>query len=285
MASNSFPPLVSPEWLAVRLNEPDLKVLDASWYLPASRRDAKGEFLAGHIPGAVFVDLDELSASDPLPHMLPSAEQFARQMGEAGVADGDRVVVYDGSGVNLSAPRVWWMLRAFGHREAAVLNGGFGKWRKEGRPVQTGPATPVQATFTAELDPRRVRDLAAMRDNLTNRSEQVLDARGAGRFAGSEPEPRAGMRSGHIPGSRSLPYTDLVAADGTLLPREELRERFIQAGIDLDRPIVTTCGSGVTACSLALGLELLGRPVAGVYDGSWSEWGGRDDTPVDTGPA
>lgn len=281
--------LVSTDWLAARLGQSNLRIVDASWYLPASGRDAHAEFIAGRLPGAVFLDLDAVSDQNTsLPHMLPSAPEFARYMESLGIGDDTMVVVYDGSGVNLSAPRVWWMLRVFGHSEVAVLDGGLGKWQREGRLLETGePAPPPAATrFTARLDHRAVRDLAAMIANLTNRAEQVLDARAAGRFTGSEPEPRPGMRGGHIPGSRNLPFTELVdAADGTLLSPERLRRLFAAAGIDLSRPVVTSCGSGVTACALALGLEVAGHPVAGVYDGSWSEWGGRSDTPVETGPA
>lgn len=280
--------LVSTDWLGARLGDPTLRILDASWYLPSSGRDAHSEFLAGHLPGAAFVNLEAVSHHGTnLPHMLPDPAQFARQMEAVGVDDDSVVVVYDGSGVNLSAPRIWWMLRAFGHAEAAVLDGGRAKWQREGRLLESGerPVSPARGHFTPQLDQKAVRDLAAMTANLKTGAEQVVDARAAGRFTGDEPEPRPGMRGGHIPGSRNVPFTDLVDAGGTLLSPELLRARFHSAGIDLGRPVVTSCGSGVTACALALGLEAAGHPVAGVYDGSWSEWGGRTDTPVETGPA
>ncbi|HUR94194.1 MAG TPA: 3-mercaptopyruvate sulfurtransferase [Gemmatimonadales bacterium] len=279
-----LPALVSTEWLAAHLGAARLRVLDASWYLPTSGRDPAAEYSAGHIPGALFFDLDATSdATSPLPHMLPTASDFAQRMGALGLSDEDDIVVYDGSGANISAARAWWMFRIFGHPRVALLDGGMGKWRRERRAVETGRVLSAPGRFTARLDPADVRDLEAVRGLLSNPAEQILDARPAGRFAGTEPEPRAGLRGGHIPGSRSFPYPDLVGADGTLLPPDELRRRFAAAGIDLSRPIVTTCGSGTSACALVFALHVLGHDHVAVYDGSWTEWGGREDTPVETG--
>jgi thiosulfate/3-mercaptopyruvate sulfurtransferase len=279
--TGQLPPLVSTEWLESRLGTPGLRVVDGSWYLPASGRDPADEYAAGHIPGAVFFDLDATSdPASPLPHMLPPADGFATRMGLLGLNQSDDIVVYDGSGVNLSAPRVWWTFRTFGHPCVAVLDGGIQKWRREGRLLEGGIVRLPPGRFTASLDPEAIRDLAAIRGNLGTGAEQVVDLRSRGRFIGVEPEPRPGVRGGHIPGSRNLPFTELVGPDGTMLPVEELRRTIEAAGIDLARPIVATCGSGTSACSLVLALELLGRP-ATVYDGGWTEWGGRTDTPID----
>jgi len=279
-------PVVTTQWLAAHLGEPGLVLIDASWYLAAMQRDARAEYLADHIPGAVYWDLDVLSDQHtPLPHMLPDAESLAQAIGGLGIGDGDRVVVYDGSGVNLSAPRVWWTLKLAGHDAVAVLDGGLGRWRAAGHPLEAGMVVRAPARFTLHLRPELVRNQAELQGNLASRSWQVLDARSRGRFEGSEPEPRPGLRGGHIPGARSLPYTELVAGDGTLLPAEQLRGRFVAAGIDLSRPVVTSCGSGVTACALALGLELLGASAYSVYDGSWSEWGREGGPPIEQGAA
>jgi thiosulfate/3-mercaptopyruvate sulfurtransferase len=281
-----LPSLVSTEWLEARLGGPGLRVVDGSWYLPASGRDPAAEYAAGHIPGAVFFDLDASSdRASPLPHMLPDAESFGRRMSMLGLSDTDDLVVYDGSGVNLSAPRVWWTFRTFGHDRVAVLDGGILKWRREGRPLETGVVAATPGRFTAQLDRTAVRDLEAVRANLGNGAEQVVDMRSAGRFTGATPEPRAGLRGGHVPGSVTRPYEELVAEDGTLLPRDALRRRIALAGIDPARPIVATCGSGTSACALVYALHVLGHERVSVYDGSWTEWGGRTDTPVSTGPA
>jgi thiosulfate/3-mercaptopyruvate sulfurtransferase len=273
--------LVSTEWLAAHLRDAEVRVLDGSWHMPQARRDPRAEFHAAHIPGAAFFDIDAIADhSTSLPHMLPSAEAFAQAVGDLGVGTGDFVVVYDTRGV-VSAARVWWTFRAFGHDAVAVLDGGLPKWKAEGRPLESGEAKPARRAFRATPRPERVRDLAAMRDNVTARREQVLDARSAGRFTATEPEPRAGLRGGHIPGSLNLPSDTLLRPDGTLLSPVELRKRFEAAGIDFARPVTTTCGSGITASVLAFALHLLGHQGVAVYDGSWTEWGGRADTPVE----
>lgn len=275
--------IVSTDWLAKELGAPDLRVVDASWYLPQQKRDAKAEYAAKHIPGAAYFDIDLISDSSiPLPHMLPSPEQFARQMGELGIGDGDRVVCYDGAGL-FSAARAWWMLRAMGHANVAVLDGGFPKWLAEKRATEAGRAQPQPRRFTPRPDKRLIRSIEQVRDNLSTHQEQVLDARARGRFKGTEPEPRPGVRSGHIPSAANLPYNELLdPKTGTVLPKDQLIARFEAEGIDLSKPVVTSCGSGVTASALALGLYLVGQADAAVYDGSWSEWGARTDTPVET---
>lgn len=279
-----FPNLVSTEWLGDRLGSPRLRVVDGSWYLPGSGRDALAEYLAGHIPGAVFFDLDASSDHrSSLPHMLPDEQIFARRMDSLGLDDGDDLVVYDGSGNNLSAARVWWTFRVFGHERVAVLDGGMTKWRREQRPLEQGQLTPTPGQFTARLDRRAVRDLAAVRANLSSQQELVVDLRPSARFAGTAPEPRPGIRSGHLPGSVNLPFSRLVAPDGTILPESELQALLRESGIDLSQPIIATCGSGTSACTLVLALDLLGFPDVAVYDGAWSEWGRRSDTPIETG--
>lgn len=274
--------LVSTGWLTAHLGEPDLRVVDATWYLPHLKRDARAEFAQAHIPGAVYFDIDAIAdRNTTLPHMLPDAEQFARAVSALGIGSGDRHVAYGGRNMIASA-RVWWTFRVFGHAPVAVLDGGLPKWRAEGRPLESGTPQPAPRHLTARFHPELVRDLQQMRANLERRVEQVLDARSRGRFAGTEPEFRPGLRSGHIPGSLNFPYDRLFRADdGTLVPRDALRQAFEGSGIDLAKPAVMTCGSGVSAAVLAFGLHLLGRPDVAVYDGSWTEWGSYPDTPVD----
>lgn len=273
-------PIVSTQWLAARLDDERVRILDGSWYLPSEGRDPKAEFEARHIPGARFFPIDEISdPASPLPHMLPSADAFGDAVSQLGIGNDDRVIVYDGAGL-FSAARVWWTFRAFGHESVAVLDGGWPRWTQQGRPVQTGPVTPAPRAFRARVQPELIQTL----DRLRLHDGQIVDARAQGRFEGTVPEPRAGLRSGHIPGSRNLPFTALVEG-GALRAPAAIRAAFEAAGIDPDREVVTTCGSGITASVLALALFTLGNPRASVYDGSWSEWGARDDTPVATGPA
>ena len=278
--------LVSTEWLAAQLARPQsgrsrVRVLDGSWHMPHLERDPRREFGEGHIPGAAFFDIDAIAdRSTSLPHMLPSAAQFARQVGDLGISNSDLVVVYDVRGV-VSAARVWWTFRAMGHDRVAVLDGGLRKWKAEGRPVEAGPAKVTLARFRAHLRRSIVRNLEQVRQSIGTRREQVLDARSRGRFAGTEPEPRAGLRGGHIPGSLNLPYDALYQPDGTMLPPEGLRQAFAASGVNPARPVATTCGSGITASVLALGLHLVGHRKVAVYDGSWTEWAGHPDTPVE----
>lgn len=286
MTPLSLPLLVSTAWLAEHLGAPDLVVLDASWYLPTSGRNPRDEFRAGHVPGARFFDLD--AASDhatPLPHMLPDAASFGRSAGALGVGPQSRVVVYDGSGTNISAARVWWMFRYFGHGAVALLDGGLVRWRGEHRPLEAGEPTVAPARFVAEARREWVRDRATVARALGEGEAQVVDMRSAGRFQGIEPEPRPGLPSGHMRGALSLPFNELVHADGTALTDLALRARLAAAGIRLDRPIIATCGSGTSACTLLHALARLGVEGAALYDGSWTEWAGsgmpivRDEAP------
>ncbi|HVY13592.1 MAG TPA: 3-mercaptopyruvate sulfurtransferase [Rhodopila sp.] len=277
-------PLVTTEWLAEALGKPNLIVFDATKYLPNEAKDGKTEFLRCHIPGARYFDIDQVADPDTdLPHMVPAAGRFAKLMGQMGVSNDSQVVFYDQKGL-ASAARGWWLMGLFGHDAAAVLDGGLPKWIAERRPTGDGEAAaPAPTTFRPDLRAERLRGIGDILGNVASHAELVLDARVAGRFTGATPEPRAGMRSGHIPGSANVPYTDLLNADGTFRAPDELRARFERAGVDSRKPVVTSCGSGVTACILALGLRLAGLPQGAVYDGSWSEWGGRADTPIEVG--
>ncbi len=274
--------LVSTEWLAAHLDAPDLRVVDGTYYLPMQGKDARAEYAERHIPGAVFFDIDEIADTDSdLPHMLPSPEKFASRVRRLGLGDGNRIVVYDAHGM-MSAARVWWTFRVFGHNDVAVLDGGLPKWLREGRPVEETPPFPRERHFTARFNHLMVRDREQMKANLASRREQVLDARDPGRFNGTAPEIWPGRRSGHIPGSLNLPYTSLLDPEAkTFLPADQLEERFRAAGVDLSKPVVTTCGSGVTAAVLAFGLHLIGHKDVAVYDGSWADWGRPGDTPVE----
>jgi thiosulfate/3-mercaptopyruvate sulfurtransferase len=272
---------VTTDWLAENLTSPDLVVIDGSWYLPDEKRYPHAEYLAGHIPGAVFFDIDAIADhSTALPHMLPDPVAFSSAMRKLGIGDGMRAVVYDGAGL-FSAPRVWWTLRAFGMREVAVLEGGLPQWRAEGRPLEEGPVQRQPRHFTARLDHGAVASQSDVERQL-KAGVQLVDARSAARFAGEEPEPRPGVRPGHIPGSLNLPYRDLLV-DGHFRPRAELERRIAAAGVDLSRPITTTCGSGISAAILSLAFESVGRSAVAVYDGSWTEWGGRSELPAETG--
>lgn len=275
--------LVSTEWLAANLHQPDLRIVDGTYYLPMQGKDAKAEYLERHIPGAVFFDIDDISdTSSSLPHMLPPPEKFASRVRKLGLGDGNRIVVYDGQGM-MSAARVWWMFRIFGAREVAILDGGLPKWLAENRPVEDGPVQLQERHFTARLDNTQVRSKEQILRNLQSKREQMLDARTAGRFHATEPEIWPGRRSGHIPGAHNLPFGQLLnAGSATFKGAADLRRLYEAAGIDLKKPVVTSCGSGITACVLAFGLHLLGHRDVAVYDGSWAEWGLPGDTPVAT---
>ncbi|WOH83609.1 3-mercaptopyruvate sulfurtransferase [Bradyrhizobium sp. BEA-2-5] len=279
-------PLVSTEWLAAHLGDANVKILDASFKLPGVLPLPKDDYLAAHLPGAVFFDVDAVSDhSNPLPHMFPSAEQFGRDVGNLGIGNSDTVVIYDAGGW-VAAPRAWWMFLSYGHGNVRILNGGLKKWRAEGRRVESGEVKPKPATFKASYDSNRVRSMQQLVANVESRKEQVIDARAADRFEGRAPEPRPGIRSGHIPGARNVPYNLLFdAATGEMKPLEELRTVFTGAGVKLDAPIVTSCGSGVSAGVLTLALYRLGITDTALYDGSWSEWGQAGGPPIATGPA
>jgi thiosulfate/3-mercaptopyruvate sulfurtransferase len=276
--------LVSTDWLAEHLDAPDVAILDASWHLPAAGRDARQEFLSSHIPGALFFDIDEISDTSSLyPHMLPSAEKFSSRMRKMGVGDGKKIVIYDTLGL-YSAARAWWMFRVFGKDDVAVLDGGLPKWKAEGRPTEDGEPTARQERhFTARYRGMLVRDRADVLKAIRTGDEQLADARSPGRFAGTEPEPRSGVRSGHVPKARSVPFAKLVSLDGTMKSPSEIEAAFTEAGLDPSKPVIAYCGSGVTAAVLALGLSVAGHDEHAVYDGSWAEWGSVDELPIETG--
>lgn len=272
---------VTTQWLEDHLNTPDLVVVDASWYLHTMNRDGFAEYQRQHIPKAVFFDIEAISDhSNPLPHMLPDPISFASAMSALGIGDGMKIIVYDGMGL-FTAPRVWWTLRAFGARDVHILEGGLPKWLAEGRLVDDRVVSPQKRQFTARLDHSMVANLEDVRAALKNASAQVLDARPAARFRGEAPEPRAGLRSGHMPNSLNLPFGDVIT-DGCLKDKDSLTALFAAAGVDISKPVITSCGSGVSASILTLALDVIGAPMGKVYDGSWTEWGGRADLPIET---
>ena len=275
-------PLVSTEWLAAHLGEPDLRILDCTWHHASTNLDGRTQYRGRHLPGAVHFDIDHVAdKSNPLPHMLPTAADFGTKMGLLGIGTGDRVVVYDRLYGGSAAGRAWWMFRAFGHENVALLDGGFGKWIQEKHPTEMSPVRPEPNSFSATLAPALVRDLAQMKANLLTPLEQVVDARGPAKFEGTQEDVFPFNKLGHIPQSINVPWADLVHPEtGALQPPEVLAARFAQAGVDLNRPVVATCASGITSCMVALALAVLGHPDAAVYDGSWAEWGLAEDTPV-----
>ena len=283
MAEDRSAFVVSADWVEKNLGEPDFRVVDAAWYLPAQNRNGAEEYAAGHIPGAVFFDQDVIADhSTGLPHTIPSPEYFATEVGKLGISETDTIVIHDGPGI-FTAPRAWWLFRVMGARNVYVMDGGLDGWKKNGRPLTTELPEPAPATFRAHSDPSRVTTLEAMKDIVARGTRQIADARSAGRFTGTEPEPRAGLRSGHMPGAKSLP-SGVFSENGNFKSLSDLRKLFENAGIDLGRPVVTSCGSGITAAIITLALTSLGHSDNTLYDGSWSEWGGLDDSaPVVTG--
>ena len=276
--------LTETEDLAAELEAPDIVIIDASWHMPDEKRDARAEYLQEHIPGAIFFDIDEIAdTKSSLPHMLPPPEKFSSRMRSLGIGDGTRVVVYDSKGI-FSAPRVWWTFRVMGHDDVTVLNGGLPKWKREGLPLESGePRLRSTRHFTSRRNADLVRDVSDMRSLIKDRHAEIVDARSAARFAGREPEPRPGLRPGHIPGSHNVPYGKVLNQDGTLKSPDELEALFTRSGVDLTKPVVTSCGSGITASVLALALATIGHRRTAVYDGSWAEWGADQSLPVEAG--
>lgn len=282
MTDQKSPFVVSADWLQDRLNDASIRILDASWYLPAQGRDPRAEYSAAHIPGAVFYDQDAIAdLSSGLPHTIPSPKAFAATIGDLGVSETDMIVVYDGPGM-MTAPRVWWLLRTMGAKSVFVLDGGMDGWKAEGRPVNAEIPTPRRARFEPRFEPKAVTSFERMSEIVASGARQIADARANARFTGEQAEPRAGMRSGHMPGARSLPF-NLLSSDGKLKSLPELRDIIQAAGIDLDKPVVTSCGSGITAAVITLALQSIGHTDNSLYDGSWAEWGGRPDTAIVTG--
>lgn len=282
MTEKDTSPLVSTDWLACHLQDDDIRIADASWHMPNQGRNAAADYASAHIPGAVFFDIDLIADTNTsLPHMLPPPDVFAAHMTRLGIGNDCTIVVYDSSEIH-SAARVWWMLKYFGLNDVKILDGGLAKWRREGRPLNDSPVAPHASAFTAHQQDHLLASQAHILRASTNGETQILDARDAARFDGREKEPRPGLRTGHIPGSYNLPYDYLFCEDGTMKDERSLKKLFTAAGIDFEKPVITTCGSGITACVLALGLHITGHDNWSVYDGSWSEWGADPASPVAT---